>query len=103
MANSGLGLVTELPLGGSAVNIGSGFSKPTGVAADAAGNVYVADVNNSAIYKNQAVGGSTVSIGTVFLNPTGVAVDAAGNVYVADNGNNACRKDAAVRGALRLL
>jgi len=45
----------------SPVAIGSGFKFPTGVAFDAAGNVYVADENNNAVYKIPVVGGAPVA------------------------------------------
>ncbi|SHN32780.1 cadherin-like beta sandwich domain-containing protein, partial [Mucilaginibacter sp. OK098] len=76
----------------SPVTAGSGFNNPYGVAADAPGNIYVADYGNNAVKKIPVGGGAPVTIGSGFSNPKGVAVDAAGNVYVADNGNNAVKK-----------
>lgn len=82
------------------------FNSPLGVAADRAGNVYVADYGNDLIRKITADGTvSTIAgkqgvFGMVdgqdttarFNLPESVAVDATGNIYVADNGNNAIRK-----------
>jgi ATP-dependent protease HslVU (ClpYQ) peptidase subunit len=102
------GKVTTLA-GGTAgfldgTSISAKFSYPTGVALDAAGNVYVADGNNQKIRKITPDGevttlaGSTIGfadgIGTEakFNNPTRVAVDATGNVYVSDDNNNKIRK-----------
>jgi sugar lactone lactonase YvrE len=81
------------------------FKSPGGVATDAAGNVYVADTNNSTIRKitpggvvstlagSPGVVGSTDAQGSAasFRYPLGLATDSAGNVYVADTGNNSIR------------
>ncbi|MGY6648172.1 Ig-like domain-containing protein [Wenyingzhuangia sp. IMCC45574] len=81
------------------------FNNPYGVAADAAGNIYVADRSNHRICKITPAGvvttlagleisGNINGTGTAarFKGPNGVAVDAAGNVYVADTGNHSIRK-----------
>jgi sugar lactone lactonase YvrE len=82
------------------------FRNPTGVTADGAGNLYVADYGNHSIRKiviatkevttfaGNSVTGNTDGIGTSarFYSPTGVAVDGAGNLYVADSSTNRIRK-----------
>jgi sugar lactone lactonase YvrE len=58
----------------------NGFSQPTGIALDAAGNVYVANYNTGAIDK--VSGGQTTVFASGFNNPAGIVFDAAGNLYV---------------------
>ena len=82
------------------------FNKPTGVALDNLGNVYVADYNNHLIRKIDSIGNVTTLAGIVgaqglnngpgstakFNYPTGVAVDSTGIVYVADSLNHLIRR-----------
>lgn len=70
------------------------FARPTDVAWDAAGNIYVADgYGNSRIAKFDKNGKFIRSWGSTGLAPGqfrtvhGIAIDAQGNVYVADSGN----------------
>jgi len=88
---------------GSPVTLGSGFKSPAGVAYDAAGNVYVADETNNAVYKIPAAGGTPVAIGSGFSSPLGVALDAAGDVFVADANNNAVKEIPVGGGAIITL
>ncbi len=82
------------------------FRLPNNVAADAAGNVFVADTANDVIRKITVDGtvstlaglvhsrGSTDGMGTNahFWAPFGIALDKTGNVFVADTANNTIRK-----------
>jgi len=97
-------------LGGPGYVDGSGaaarFNGPTAVAADGAGNVYIADSSNAVIRKVKASGEVSTLAGTPrvagsadgpaaearFNEPLGVAVDESGNVYVADTFNHSIRK-----------
>lgn len=70
-----------------------------GIAADAAGNFYIADVQNHRIRKVDTNGTITTVAGTgqvigstALFNPSGVAVDGAGNLYIADTSNSRIRK-----------
>jgi len=84
------------------------LNKPTAVAVDSAGNLYIADTVNNRIRKVTAstgfittIGGQTTAgssgnggaaINALLNAPQGIAVDAAGNVYFADSNNHQIRK-----------
>ena len=85
------------------VTVGSGFSSPIGLAVDGAGDVFVADSGNNAVYEIEAgTGGNAagavssastvVTVGSGFSSPKGTAVDPSGDVFVADSGNNAVKE-----------
>lgn len=80
------------------------FSEPAGLAADAEGNVFVADFGNHAIRKVSPDGSVATFAGSgqpglkdgqgteaEFNGPTSVAIDRAGRVFVADTGNHRIR------------
>jgi len=71
--------------------------QPNGVAADVAGNVYIADSGDNAIKVWNAAGSNVTTLVssnsmTPLYQPNGVAVDGAGNVYIADTFNDAIKR-----------
>ena len=91
--------------GGPAVR--ARLASPNGVAADGAGNLYIADRLNQRIRRVDATGTITTVAGIGWSGysgnggpalevrlrlPSGVAVDGAGNLYIADSGNHRIRR-----------
>lgn len=74
------------------------FNRPWGIAADAAGNLYVADTDNYLVRKITPAGTVSTHAGTrgmrgtangtattaTFLGPMGIAIDSSGNLYLSD-------------------
>jgi uncharacterized protein (TIGR03437 family) len=80
---------------------------PHGVAADASGNVYIADTGNQRLRKvgadglistiagnglNGFAGDGGPALNSQLFAPTSLALDPAGNLYIADTGNNRIRR-----------
>ena len=103
--------------GGMAVS--ASLQYPLGLAADSAGNLYLADAGNGVIRKVTpgglittvaGVGGQAGFSGdggaatSALLNiPSGVGVDTSGNLYIGDSGNNRVRRVDAATGAISTL
>ena len=67
------------------------FNAPAGVAADAAGNIYVADLVNNRVRKID-LGNNVTTLPGTFARPEAVAIDKASSaIYVADTGNNSIK------------
>jgi len=80
-------VVQFTPSGVDSVFASTGFGQPTGLAFDAAGNLYVASLLDGTITKIRTNG-----VGSLFANeslyaPMGLAFDGAGNLYAANYGN----------------
>lgn len=64
-------------------SVGSGYNVPFAVAVDDAGNTYVGDDGDGAVYKITP-GGTQTNVGSGFGRPRAVAVDGVGNVFISD-------------------
>ena len=94
MANSGQGNVLSYPAGSTAstagVSVGAGLTKPTGVAVDGAGDLFIGDSGKIVEVPNTP-GGLNTAGRTTLMSGLGsdlnLAVDVFGNLYVADTAN----------------
>ena len=74
------------------------FNLPHGIAADTAGNIYVADTGNGRIEKFSPDGAFVSSLGSKGAgygqlgDPNGIAVDRQGNIYVSESLNHRIQK-----------
>ncbi len=93
--------------GGPATAQEAALNYPEAVAADASGNIYIADTNNHRIRKVDPNGIITTVAGNgssghsgdggpatqaKLWSPAGIAVNGSGNLFIADTGNNRIRK-----------
>ncbi|PQJ13050.1 hypothetical protein CJD36_004720 [Flavipsychrobacter stenotrophus] len=92
--------------GDGGLAISANLYTPSGIAFDAAGNLYIADADNNRIRKVNTSGYISTIAGSTFgfsgdggaaglsklARPEGVAIDATGNIYIADGGNQRIRK-----------
>lgn len=86
---SGSGNAAEIAIDpGSSNMLANGATTAQGIAADTAGNAYVAEAASGNLYEFPNGGSSSTQLGAGLSNPYQIAVDGAGNVYVADTGNN---------------
>lgn len=106
-------LATVAPGATTTVSAGT-LGQPAGVAADAAGNLYIADAANNVVikvapggtYATYAGGGSSgmgdggPATAATLSAPQDVAIDGAGNLYIADSGNNRVRVVSALTGLI---
>jgi len=117
------GVVTTLAGSAGATGTANGtgaaarFNQPAGLAADALGNVFVADSSNHAVRRVTSAGVVTTLAGSIgvsginngtgsaagFNTPSGLALDGAGSLYVSDSYNYAIRKITVATGAVTTL
>ena len=102
------GFITTVAGGGSVVGdngpaTSAQLSDPLGIAVDAGGDLYIADLNRVRMVSNGTIttmagngtagyqGDSGLATAAELASPNGVAVDSSGNLYIADTGNNRVR------------
>jgi uncharacterized protein (TIGR03437 family) len=105
--------------GDGGLAVGTSLGYPSGLAIDSAGNLYIADSNNTVIRKVAPNGIITTAAGIAgqygfsgdggpatqakISYPTGIATDSSGNLYIMDLGNNRVRKVTASTGIISTI
>jgi hypothetical protein len=85
----GIGIGPQIGfVSGAQIELGSGLDFTFGVAVDGAGDVFIADVNNSRVVEVPVDGGPETTVATGLDEPGCIAVDGAGNVFIADQNNS---------------
>ncbi|WP_432541960.1 cell wall-binding repeat-containing protein [Kineococcus sp. SYSU DK002] len=101
----------------NAAGVDSKLKNPTGLATDAAGNLYIADTGNNQVEKVTPAGALSVFAGngnaaaatagpataSALKEPSAVTVDAVGNVLIADAGNRTVDKVDPATGLLTVV
>lgn len=83
-------VVLRLPPGGTPATVAaSGLTRPTGMALDPSGDLYIADTGNNRVVVVPGDGGpQTVVPATGLSRPIGLALNAEGDLYIADSFND---------------
>jgi len=90
----------------------AGIDSPSGIALDAAGNLYLADTNNHRVRRVDAASGIITSVagtgqpgfsGAALNLPRGLAIDTLGNLFVVDANNQRVRRIDAVSGQMSTI
>ncbi|WP_263369518.1 Ig-like domain repeat protein [Granulicella cerasi] len=74
-------------VGSTVTTLATGFNNPQGIAADGAGNVFIADAGANTITEIPAVG-TKFTLSATVSSPRQLAIAADGTLLVADSGNN---------------